>query len=39
MVRGIISPGRGGVAGATLGSVSQAVLQASRIPVLITPCR
>ncbi|MGY1934140.1 universal stress protein [Nocardia gipuzkoensis] len=33
------SRGRGGVAGATLGSVSQAVLQASRIPVLITPCR
>jgi nucleotide-binding universal stress UspA family protein len=33
------SRGRGGVAGATLGSVSQAVLQASRIPVLIAPCR
>lgn len=33
------SRGRGGITGATLGSVSQAVLQASRIPVLIAPCR
>ncbi|WP_324191198.1 universal stress protein [Nocardia beijingensis] len=33
------SRGRGEVAGATLGSVSHAVLQASRIPVLIAPCR
>ncbi|WP_350356476.1 universal stress protein [Nocardia sputorum] len=33
------SRGRGGVAGAALGSVSQAVLQASSIPVLIAPCR
>ncbi|WP_406277027.1 universal stress protein [Nocardia sp. NBC_00881] len=33
------SRGRGGVAGAALGSVSQAVLQTSRIPVLIAACR
>ncbi|WP_236567507.1 universal stress protein [Nocardia sp. CY41] len=33
------SRGRGGVAGATLGSVSQAVLQESRIPVLIATRR
>ncbi|MFI9415198.1 universal stress protein [Nocardia gamkensis] len=33
------SRGRGGIAGAALGSVSQAVLEGSRIPVLITPCR
>ncbi|MEU2035870.1 universal stress protein [Nocardia amamiensis] len=33
------SRGRGGVTGAALGSVSQAVLQGSRIPVLIAPCR
>nr|WP_280293272.1 universal stress protein [Nocardia abscessus] len=33
------SRGRGGVAGATLGSVSQAVLRASRIPVLVAACR
>ncbi|MGY1976597.1 universal stress protein [Nocardia gipuzkoensis] len=33
------SRGRGGVAGATLGSVSHAVLQASRIPILIAACR
>ncbi|MCC3331429.1 universal stress protein [Nocardia abscessus] len=33
------SRGRGGVAGAALGSVSQTVLQSSRIPVLIAACR
>lgn len=33
------SRGRGGVAGATLGSVSQAVLQESRIPALIATRR
>lgn len=33
------SRGRGGVAGATLGSVSQAVLQESRIPVLVATRR
>ncbi|MET7768202.1 universal stress protein [Nocardia sp. NPDC005366] len=33
------SRGRGGIAGAALGSVSQAVLQASRVPVLIAVCR
>ncbi|WP_054815174.1 universal stress protein [Nocardia arizonensis] len=33
------SRGRGGVTGATLGSVSHAVLQGSRVPVLIAPCR
>ncbi|MGK8524901.1 universal stress protein [Nocardia asteroides] len=33
------SRGRGGITGAALGSVSQAVLQTSRTPVIVVPCR
>jgi nucleotide-binding universal stress UspA family protein len=33
------SRGRGGAAGAALGSISHTVLQASHVPVLIAPCR